>query len=77
MPVLNLVVVVPLGYLFQLKHIPYKKSILCFLGISFLVEIVQYITNRGAFDIFDIILYIIGMTLGYFVLSKLKLELTD
>ena len=75
--ILNLVVVVPLGYLFQFRKIPYKKSVLCFLGISFFIEIVQYITNRGAFDIFDIILYLIGMTLGYTLLSKLKLELTD
>ncbi|MBO4998407.1 MAG: VanZ family protein [Lachnospira sp.] len=75
--ILNLAVLFPLGYLFRFKSIPYKKSILCFLGISFIIEIVQYITKRGSFDIFDIILYITGMTLGYFVFSNLKLEVGD
>ena len=45
-------------------------------GISLFIEGMQYLTMRGMFDTLDILLYILGISLGalLFRLLRLKIE---
>lgn len=68
--VLNLLMFVPLG--FYLRKIPSSKKVLTIaVCISFGIELIQGITQRGFFDTFDIILYCIGIMIGYKVSRKI------
>lgn len=68
--VLNLLMFVPLG--FYLRKIPSSKKVLAIaVCISFGIELIQGITQRGFFDTFDIILYCIGIMIGYKVSRKI------
>lgn len=71
----NFLVFIPLGYIF--KNLNFKKMILFSFIISLLIELLQYITNTGFFDTFDIILYLLGMSTGYFIFKKIKLKFNN
>ena len=38
--------------------------------ISLAIELIQVATMRGFFDVFDILLYFIGIHIGYFIFKK-------
>lgn len=75
----NIAVFIPLGIIvpvffqkFNVKHV-----VLCGIIISFIIEIIQYITGLGITDIDDLILNTLGTFIGgllYFQLSR-KLDL--
>jgi len=66
---LNLAMFVPLGcYFRKIKSI--KKVVIIAACISFSIELIQGITQRGFFDTFDIIIYCLGIVIGY----RLSLE---
>lgn len=66
---LNLSMFIPMGfYLRKIK--PARKVLLMAVGISFAIELIQGITQRGFFDTFDIIVYCIGIMIGYGFFSK-------
>lgn len=70
--ILNFIIVIPLAYFF--KNISFKKSAIFFAVISVLIEVIQYILARGVLDLLDIICYFAGLTLGYFIFRKLKID---
>ena len=72
---LNLIIMIPMGYFF--KSMKFKKAGIFFAVISVLIEIIQYVFARGIFDLLDIICYSVGLSLGYFIFRKLKINITN
>ena len=71
---LNLLMFLPMGFFFR-NWKPWQV-LLGALGISLFIEGMQYLTMRGMFDTLDILLYILGISLGalLFRLLRLKIE---
>ena len=70
----NLFMFLPLGiYLpfFQKKIDSLKKFILGMTSIFLIIEIAQFLTKRGSFDIDDLILNLAGAVIGYLIWEKL------
>ena len=66
----NLFMFLPLGiYLpfFHKKIDNLKKCILSILPIFLVIEIAQFLTKRGAFDIDDLLLNLAGAVIGYLI----------
>lgn len=66
----NLLMFLPLGiYLpfFHKKIDSLKKCIMSILPIFLVIEIAQFLTKRGAFDIDDLILNLAGAVIGYLI----------
>lgn len=70
---MNFIVFIPIGYF--VRKLSYKKVLLFSILFSVLIEFCQAITRRGFFDTLDIILYVLAITLGYFISKKLKLDI--
>ena len=70
---LNLLVFIPIG--FFVKKLPYLKLLLFSVCLSLLIEVIQIVFRLGFFDSFDILLYVIGIHLGYLIFQKLKLPI--
>ncbi len=66
----NIGVFIPLGLLPGLWGWSYRKLMSRFLCFIFTVELVQMLSRRGSFDIDDVILNTIGVTLG-FIMSRI------
>ena len=65
--IMNLAVFIPMGYFVRkLKYSLFIFSIV----ISLAIELIQVATMRGFFDVFDILLYFIGIHIGYFIFKK-------
>lgn len=67
-PLLNIAMFIPLGALLPLVARIFRRwycTLAAGLGISFLVEALQYILNRGQADIDDLICNTLGALLGY------------
>ncbi|WP_051271287.1 VanZ family protein [Shimazuella kribbensis] len=60
----NTLLFVPMGFFFVSFTTSLKKSILYGLIIMFVVEITQVMTNRGVFDIDDLIMNVLGIAIG-------------
>lgn len=71
--ILNIIVLMPIAYFFKNKGVIFTELI--FLAISFGIEIMQYITARGFFDIIDILCYMIGMNLAYLFFRLTKVDI--
>lgn len=70
---MNFIIFIPIGYFF--KKFIYKKVIVLSTIFSTLIELCQVITMRGFFDILDIVIYVLGITMGYFIFRKIKLDI--
>ena len=70
----NIFVLVPLEYfiieLFKIKKL--SVNLILSIGISFLIDLIQYVFKIGVFDVDDIILRIFGMILFYIIYTKTK-----
>ncbi|WP_312324361.1 VanZ family protein, partial [Soonwooa sp.] len=64
----------PFGFLAWIfpKFYDFKTLILSFLFVLIIVEALQYFTRLGVFDIDDIILNSIGMSLGFLLMNFLE-----
>ncbi|MDD6531189.1 MAG: VanZ family protein [Ruminococcus sp.] len=71
--ILNIIVLMPIAYFFKNKGVIFTELI--FLVISFGIEIMQYVTARGFFDIIDIVCYMIGMNLAYLFFRLTKVDI--
>lgn len=71
--ILNVLVFVPLGYLF--RDFSKYKSLVLSIFVPILIETLQYITMRGFFDTFDMLLYFIGIQVGIAIFKRLKIKL--
>lgn len=56
------------------RHLKIVTALLITMGTSLSIEMMQYITNRGVFDLDDVVLNTIGGMLG-FILCRLSLKL--
>lgn len=65
---LNLIAFIPLGYYF--KNLSNKYTFFISLIISLLIELIQGVFKLGYFDTFDIILYMLGIQIGYYFFKK-------
>lgn len=65
---LNVAMFVPLGVLLPWIHKLFRKwyvGISCSFGFSLVIEIFQYVTSRGLFDIDDLFANTLGVVFGY------------
>ena len=73
----NFILFIPIGLLlgFGFKKITWKKVLLIGLGISFSIELLQFIFKRGLCEVDDLIHNLIGCVIG-FLFYRLLIRLT-
>ena len=69
--IINLALFIPMGYF--VRKLKYSKLFIFSIGIPLAIELIQVATRRGFFDVFDILLYFIGINIGYFIFKKWQL----
>lgn len=69
--IMNLAVFIPMGYF--VRKLKYSKLLIFSIVIPLAIELIQVATMRGFFDVFDILLYFIGINIGYFIFKKWQL----
>lgn len=69
--IINLALFIPMGYF--VRKLKYSKLFIFSIGIPLAIELIQVATKRGFFDVFDILLYFIGINIGYFIFKKRQL----
>lgn len=69
--IMNLAVFIPMGYF--VRKLKYSKLFIFSIVIPLAIELIQVATKRGFFDVFDILLYFIGINIGYFIFKKWQL----
>lgn len=69
--IMNLVVFIPMGYF--VRKLKYSKLFIFSIVIPLTIELIQVAIKRGFFDVFDILLYFIGINIGYFIFKKWQL----
>lgn len=73
--ILNIILFMPIGYIFKNKK--FGTLIAIMLPVEFMIESTQLIFKVGVFDVDDIILNIIGISLGYLLTQKVISESSD
>lgn len=65
--VLNIIMFIPVGLLLGLgfREMTWKKALLAGLGVSFLIELSQFIFKRGLFEVDDLIHNVAGCAAGF------------
>ena len=66
--VLNLLMLVPLGYLLPIvskRSDMWWKAVAVGFAVSLLIETIQLITHRGWFDVDDLLLNTVGTIIGH------------
>lgn len=71
--VMNLILFVPAGY-FLRKLKPISAVVLA-VFVSAALELIQVAFMRGFFDVFDILLYILGLLIGRAISRKIKIQI--
>lgn len=66
--IINIAMFIPMGYF--VRKLKYSKLFVFSILIPLAVELVQAATMRGFFDTFDILLYFIGINIGYIIFKK-------
>ena len=63
----NIIMFIPFGFLGWLnaKYFSFKKLIVDFLSVLIIVEVLQYLTRLGVFDIDDLALNSLGVWIGF------------
>lgn len=72
--VFNVVLFIPIGYLF--RHKKFVTLLIVMLPVEFIIESIQYIFKVGVFDINDISLNIIGISIGYLLTKNKDLKVS-
>ena len=75
----NVLMFIPFGFLGILfpKLNDFKILIINFLSAIILVESLQYFTRLGVFDIDDVILNSLGVTIGFWIYQKIAFSQTS
>ncbi|MGM0898092.1 MAG: VanZ family protein [Bacillota bacterium] len=63
---INLLLLVPLAVYLRIKNIKFALTWKIILSTSLMIELLQFFTMRGTFDVDDLLLNTIGGCLGYF-----------
>lgn len=70
--ILNLIVFIPIGY--WLKHFKTTSALLISLFLITSIEIIQFISHRGIFDVVDILIDTFGIMIGYIIFKKVNIK---
>lgn len=68
----NLLLFIPWGILFALGKTKTKRFIIHTVIVVISVELFQYLTMLGSFDIEDVILNVIGAIIGFLIVRQVK-----
>ena len=71
--ILNLIVFIPIGY--WLKHFKATSALLISLFLITSIEILQFISHRGIFDVVDILINTIGIMFGHIIFKTVHIKL--
>lgn len=66
--IFNILLFMPVGIL--LRKWRFNKMLMFSVGLAFVIELIQGLSRRGYFDTWDIILYILGITISYIAARK-------
>lgn len=66
--IFNILLFMPVGIL--LRKWRFNKMLIFSVGLAFVIDLIQGFSRRGYFDTWDIILYILGIAISYFVARK-------
>jgi len=64
----NIVIFIPFGGLLKKRNCSLKNKLAIFILLPIFIELAQYVTKKGIFDLIDIILNIIGCLIGYILI---------
>ena len=71
--ILNLILFIPIGY--WLKHLKISSVLLLSLLLITSIELLQFVSHRGIFDIVDILIDTFGIMIGYIIFRKVNIKL--
>jgi glycopeptide antibiotics resistance protein len=73
---INILLLVPLAAYLRIKYIQFSLAWKIIFSTSLLIEVLQFITARGTFDVDDLLLNTVGGCLGYFVVNLIRNQIT-
>ena len=71
--ILNLILFIPIGY--WLKHLKISSVLLISLLLITSIELLQFVSHRGVFDVVDILINTIGIIIGYIIFKIVHIKL--
>ena len=71
--ILNLILFIPIGY--WLKHLKISSVLLLSLVLITSIELLQFVSHRGIFDVVDILINTIGIMIGYLIFKTVHIKL--
>ena len=71
--ILNLILFIPIGY--WLKHLKISSILLISLLLITSIELLQFVSHRGIFDVVDILINTIGIMIGYIIFKTVHIKL--
>lgn len=71
--ILNLILFIPIGY--WLKHLKISSVLLLSLLLITSIELLQFVSHRGIFDVVDILINTIGIMIGYLIFKTVHIKL--
>lgn len=71
--ILNLILFIPIGY--WLKHLKISSVLLISLFLITSIELLQFVSHRGIFDVVDILINTIGIMIGYIIFKTVHIKL--
>jgi len=71
--ILNLILFIPIGY--WLKHLKISSVLLLSLLLITSIELLQFVSHRGIFDVVDILINTIGIIIGYIIFKTVHIKL--
>ena len=71
--ILNLILFIPIGY--WLKHLKISSVLLLSLLLITSIELLQFVSHRGIFDIVDILIDTFGIMIGYIIFKTIHIKL--
>ena len=71
--ILNLILFIPIGY--WLKRLKINSALLMSFLLVTSIELLQFVSHRGIFDVVDILINIIGMMIGYLIFKTVHIKL--
>ena len=70
--ILNFILFIPIGY--WLIHFKTTSALLISLFLITSIEILQFISHRGIFDVVDILIDTFGIMIGYIIFKKVNIK---
>ncbi|MBF1107158.1 MAG: VanZ family protein [Solobacterium sp.] len=70
--ILNLILFIPIGY--WLNHLKISSVLLLSLLLITSIELFQFVSHRGIFDVVDILINTIGIMIGYIIFKTVHIK---